>query len=662
MSITYVKVVASGAVGSNTITVPFPYLRREHIHAYVNEEERDFESLTWLSSGVLKLPDSDVSLTGKTILVKRITPIDGPAAVFGPGVLDPTDLNTVTLQGLYADQERADAIEDLQPGSGELPYLTNVANLADLQDIGQARTNLALGTAATRNVGTGPGTVAAGDDPRFDGLGEVDLTSVLSKPNNLNDVPNKPQARANLGLGGAAELNVGTGPGTVAAGDDPRFAGPNFLLKTANLSDLGNAAVARANLMLGTAATRNVGTGPGTVAAGDDPRFLNPIIGGQFNIKNYGAVGDGVTDDTAAIQACINASYAGGYAGQFWAPPGVYGITGDGLKVGSYGSIWGGTITGAGHQTVFKKLSGSGPILTIEGCGGRVSGIMLDGNNVAQTCAYIKMGRFNVPLVWDCVAFYRATTYGIYHKDGDQVHYRNCWITSCGSYGCYYRNSGMNSNWIGCWIWNCLTGIYCNGHDPDSLYGQFQVEGLSLIGCVFIGTAMDYGIVFYKGLEVQVVGCTFDQMRTTAVSLPYAATYVKFTNNWFGASDAHNNGGNLVQINGNSGRLKFTDNSFNGGSGLGLQLNAANPGDIQDVSIIGNTFGRSGAGALQIYNGAGVRIISNYSFGGEDRGGSPSSLTFAGVNSFIAFNRWHTPAGITNNGGVLSSGTTWNIG
>ncbi len=46
----------------------------------------------------------------------------------------------------------------------------------------------------------------------------------LVASNNLSDVASASSARSNLGLGGAATLEVGTTAGTVAAGDDSRFA------------------------------------------------------------------------------------------------------------------------------------------------------------------------------------------------------------------------------------------------------------------------------------------------------------------------------------------------------------------------------------------------------------------------------------------------------
>jgi hypothetical protein len=95
--------------------------------------------------------------------------------------------------------------------------------------------------------------------------------------NNLSDVANVATSRSNLGLGGAATLNVGTTAGTVAAGDDSRITGA--AQKASNLSDLASATTARTNLGLGTSAVLNApaaGNAAATeVVKGSDTRLTD---------------------------------------------------------------------------------------------------------------------------------------------------------------------------------------------------------------------------------------------------------------------------------------------------------------------------------------------------------------------------------------------------
>lgn len=146
-------------------------------------------------------------------------------------------------------------------------FLRVEENLSDVADKAQSRNNLGLKGAAVLDVGTTAGTVAAGDDSR--------ITGALQKDQNLNDVSDKAKARQNLGLKGAAVLDVGTTAGTVAAGDDSRITGA--LQKDQNLNDVSDKAKARQNLGLKGAAVLDVGTAAGTVAAGDDSRITGAL-------------------------------------------------------------------------------------------------------------------------------------------------------------------------------------------------------------------------------------------------------------------------------------------------------------------------------------------------------------------------------------------------
>lgn len=83
-------------------------------------------------------------------------------------------------------------------------------NLSDVLSVATARDNLNLGTSATLDVGTGPNTVAAGDDGRIDGA----MQAVL----NGTDIPDPPTFRASLDVYSTGEVqtyvaaNGGVGP------------------------------------------------------------------------------------------------------------------------------------------------------------------------------------------------------------------------------------------------------------------------------------------------------------------------------------------------------------------------------------------------------------------------------------------------------------------
>ncbi|AZZ37394.1 hypothetical protein CIK05_11520 [Bdellovibrio sp. qaytius] len=200
------------------------------------------------------------------------------------------------------------------------------------------------------------------------GFTPADNALVLTKSNNLSDLVSSTVARVNLGLGGAAILNVGTTAGTLAAGNDSRITGAvqssaiptcaageyltfngtvyscsvdvvgsvtsagvitalgytpadsaTVVLKANNLSDLASATVARTNLGLGAAALLSVGTTAGTIAAGDDARITGALSQTSFNTYVAPATcssGQSMYwNSVSSLFACQNISVSGDISG-----------------------------------------------------------------------------------------------------------------------------------------------------------------------------------------------------------------------------------------------------------------------------------------------------------------------------------------------------------
>ena len=110
MPLTYINYTGDGT--TRDYLVPFPYLDRDYIHVYVNNDEIDQASLEWLSDASLRLPEAPIE--GAVISIKRETDRTGPVTDFRNGsTLTEEDLDNQTLQLLHIAQEVYDLPEGL---------------------------------------------------------------------------------------------------------------------------------------------------------------------------------------------------------------------------------------------------------------------------------------------------------------------------------------------------------------------------------------------------------------------------------------------------------------------------------------------------------------------------------------------------------------------
>jgi hypothetical protein len=109
-------------------------------------------------------------------------------------------------------------------------------------------------------------------------------------------------------------------------------------------------------------------------------------LDGFVNVKEFGAVGDGVADDTAAIQAAINAGAPQGSAIYF--PAGTYRTTATVGFTSSNAQQFGLRIVGENNiYTEIKADHSSGPVLALNRSFGTVSDIALTASTARNTGA-----------------------------------------------------------------------------------------------------------------------------------------------------------------------------------------------------------------------------------------------------------------------------------
>lgn len=278
-----------------------------------------------------------------------------------------------------------------------------------------------------------------------------------------------------------------------------------------------------------------------------------------LNVKfsPYNAMGDGVTDDTVAIQTALD--YIAVNGGILYIPPGTYMVSK--LLSNNTGSFGPFEIRGAGRRrTVIKKISNdTDPIFKLSSSPGvletyhRISGITFQGTGVAATHTGVEL-----------------TNYACFHWQDVEV--RDCSIgfNLLGVLSGTFKSCLSKDNvTVGIKTQKSSDGIYCNSLTFD----EFRVIGNKTFG-------LDLG----QGSGINVTNCDIESNGTlgnTATGAVYLRTnlaeefgfsLINFKNVWL-----ESNNGWTIQTEGTSSFVRISMNNvqiLSTDSGQGFNLTA----------------------------------------------------------------------------------------
>lgn len=222
------------------------------------------------------------------------------------------------------------------------------------------------------------------------------------------------------------------------------------------------------------------------------------IAGDAINALDYGAVGDGTTDDTAAIQAAVNAAL-GSASGTLWLPKGNYAVTSINIYPTGGKSL---VLVGDGplNSKFVKYGAGTDPLLNISGTAGGGGG-----NGVVSKCQFK-----NFAVQGTAKGFV-----GVYADTLAHFFMEGVYITAC--------SIGLQS--LGSLIFACRS-CYFIGNDIGFQADKSPINNgysnlIKFDDCVFQSNSTYHGLL-YRGQQIVFQNC---DCESGATAFRVASTY-----------------------------------------------------------------------------------------------------------------------------------------
>lgn len=355
------------------------------------------------------------------------------------------------------------------------------------------------------------------------------------------------------------------------------------------------------------------------------------ITGAPVNVMDYGAIGNGVADDTAAIVAAIAAVAGGGagtsLGGSVYFPSGIYSHTGFTHSAG---------VKLFGNKNTTLKYTGTSVGITTPASGGY---FQVEGLHLYTTTGAInyRIQGTSSQLEMTDVLIEGGTNGGLIINDtANNIHFVGCTFTNCGS-ASYPLSAGLvslaNANavsLINCIFesnngWGIFSNVPCRGWTisgsliEGNTLGGIKFEGINAIsisGCYFENSSagtyqiiiQNTGAVVNTGVAIvgNIFGCatSFDCLNLQYITgLTVAAN--EFRASRYGIDIS---GGNLLNYTiANNSLTTGTATAYNGLAALNQQVIT----DLGQTYNLGNSSGTFALAGLTSRNFTPASTIAN---------------------------------------------------
>ncbi len=327
-------------------------------------------------------------------------------------------------------------------------------------------------------------------------------------------------------------------------------------------------------------------------AKGSPTYWYQPPVVNGYNVRNYGATGDGTTDDITAINALMTTVGSAG-GGTVYFPAGTYLIS-TAVSVPSNTTVQGDgpkTIIKMGAAQTVDAFRNSGKATSSANVNICIRDLAVNGGRATPAGSFVSYAAN----VWQASTAYTSGTYTI-NTNGYRVYLCTTSGTSAGSGGPTGTGSGITDNTA---VWSYVEDLFTEISIPGGHQAAIQLSRVTnaLVTGITSYMSRDNGVIFELCYNAKITNCNFsdinknciyfsDNEHSTCTGNSFENCYagLAFANEWYSTA------------RGNVGRSCL--NYFMSGGR-----------DTQYCTYVGNSAGTSVAGAGGLTSGGDFLVV-----------------------------------------------------